>query len=82
MYKKKMSSNETSAFSSSRKVPIFDGKDKSKFQEWADDMYATLQYYDLEEYDSVKGKIYCLLFICRKSILSIYLFYFSSPLPW
>ena len=29
--------------------------------------------YDSEEYDSVKGKIYCLLFICRKSILYIYL---------
>ena len=45
-----MSSNETNAFSNSLKVPIFDGKDKSKFQEWADDMYATLQFYDLEVY--------------------------------
>ena len=51
-----MTSNETSAFSSSLKVPIFDGKDKSKFQEWADDMYATLQYYDLEEYVELEWK--------------------------
>ena len=51
-----MGSNETSAFSSALKVPIFDGKDKSKFQEWADDMYATLQYYDLEEYVEVEWK--------------------------
>ena len=51
-----MSSNETNTFSNSLKVPIFDGKDKSKFQEWADDMYATLQYYDLEEYVEVEWK--------------------------
>ena len=51
-----MSSTASSTFSSSLKVPIFDGKDKSKFQEWVDDMYATLQYYDLEEYVEVEWK--------------------------
>ena len=51
-----MSSNKTNTFSNSLKVPIFDGKDKSKFQEWVDDVYATLQYYDLEEYVEVEWK--------------------------
>ena len=54
--KQKMSLNETNTFSSSLKVPIFDGKNKSKFQEWVDDMYTILQYYDLEEYVEVEWK--------------------------
>ena len=51
-----MSSNDDKNFSGLMKMQIFDGKDKSKYQEWADDLYATLQYYDLEEYVEAEWK--------------------------
>ena len=44
--------------SSSMKATIFDGSNKAKYQDWADDIFAILQYHDLEEYVEVgwKGK--------------------------
>ena len=36
--------------SSSMKIPIFDGTDRSKYQDWEDDVVAILEYHDLEEY--------------------------------
>ena len=46
-----MTSTEDTAYaSSSMKVPIFDGSDRSKYQEWEDDLIAVLEYLDLEEY--------------------------------
>ena len=32
------------------KIPIFDGSDRTKYQEWEDDILAVLEYHDLEEY--------------------------------
>ena len=44
-------SNEDIAYaSSSMKIPIFNGTDRSKYQEWEDDLLAVLEYHDLEEY--------------------------------
>ena len=31
------------------KIPIFDGTERSKYQDWEDDMIAVLEYHDLEE---------------------------------
>jgi len=42
--------------SSSMKIPIFDGTDRSKYQEWEDDVIAVLEYHDLEEYVSTDWK--------------------------
>ena len=40
-----MSSNEESMYTStSMKVPVFDGTDRSKYQDWEDDMIAVLEY--------------------------------------
>ena len=36
--------------SSSMKIPIFDGTDKSKYQEWEDDLIAVFEYHNIEEY--------------------------------
>ena len=36
--------------SSTMKIPIFDGTDKSKYQVWEDDLMAVLEYHDIEEY--------------------------------
>ena len=36
--------------SSSMKIPIFNGTDKSKYQEWEDDLIAVFEYHDIEEY--------------------------------
>ena len=46
-----MSVKEDSNFaSSSMKIPIFDGSDRSKYQDWEDDLIAILEYHDLKEY--------------------------------
>ena len=46
-----MTSNEEMAYaSSSMKIPIFDGADRTRYQEWEDDLIAVLEYHDLEEY--------------------------------
>ena len=46
-----MTSNDEGAYtSSSMKIPIFNGSDRSKYQEWEDDVIAVLEYHDLEEY--------------------------------
>ena len=52
------SSDETNFASSSMKIPIFDGVDRTRYQEWEDDILAILQYHDLEEYveEGWKGK--------------------------
>lgn len=47
---------ETNFASSSMKIPIFDGSDRSKYQEWEDDMLAILEYHDLEEYVELAWK--------------------------
>ena len=44
-----MSDNRNFA-SSSMKIPIFDGTDRTQYQAWADDLFAVLQYHDLDEY--------------------------------
>ena len=49
-------SEEVSFASSSMKIPIFDGVDRTKYQEWEDDIFAILQYHDLEEYVEVEWK--------------------------
>ena len=36
--------------SSSMKIPVFDGVRRTKYQEWEDDIFAVLQYHNLEEY--------------------------------
>ena len=41
---------ETSFASSSMKIHIFDGMDRSKYQDWNDNLFAILQFSDLEEY--------------------------------
>ena len=46
-----MDNNDENKYaSSSMKIPIFDGMDKSKYQEWEDDLIAVLEYHDIEEY--------------------------------
>ena len=46
-----MTSNEEITYAStSMKIPIFDGTDRSKYQEWEDYLIAVLEYHDLEEY--------------------------------
>ena len=32
------------------KIPVFDGVDRTKYQEQEDDVFAILQYHELEEY--------------------------------
>ena len=44
------SSDDVAYASSSMKIPIFNGTDRSKYQDWEDDIIAVLQYHDLEEY--------------------------------
>ena len=39
--------------SSVMKIPIFNGTDRSKYQEWEDDLIAILEYHDLEEYTEI-----------------------------
>ena len=52
-----MTSKEEMGYASSTmKIPIFDGTDRSKYQEWEDDVIAVLEYHDLEEYDSTDWK--------------------------
>ena len=41
---------ESNFASASMKIPIFNGSDRSKYQDWEDDMLAVLEYHDLEEY--------------------------------
>ena len=43
-------SDDRNFASSSMKIPIFDGTDRTQYQAWADDLFAVLQYHDLEEY--------------------------------
>ena len=38
------------------KATIFDGSNKAKYQDWADDIFAILQYHDLEKYVEVGWK--------------------------
>ena len=45
-----MNTEESNMASSSMKIPIFNGIDRSKYQEWEDDLIAILEYHDLEEY--------------------------------
>ena len=45
-----MSNDENAYASSSMKIPIFNGTDRSRYQEWEDDMMAVLQFHDLEKY--------------------------------
>ena len=49
---------ESNLVSSSMKIPVFDGMDRSKYQDWEDDIVAVLEYHDLEEYieEEWKGK--------------------------
>ena len=49
---------KTSYDNSRMKANIFNGSNKAKYQDWADDIFAILQYHDLEEYVEVgwKGK--------------------------
>ena len=42
--------DESKYASSTMKIPIFDGSDKSKYQNWEDDLLAVLEYHDIEEY--------------------------------
>ena len=52
-----MTSNEEVAYaSSSMKIPIFDNTDRSKYQDWEDDVIAVLEYHDLEECVSTDWK--------------------------
>ena len=39
--------------SSVMKIPIFNGTDRSKYQEWEDDLIAILEYHDFEEYTEI-----------------------------
>ena len=41
---------ESNLVSSSMKIPVFDGMDRTKYQDWEDDIFAVLEYHDLEEY--------------------------------
>ena len=41
---------ESNFASASMKIPIFNGSDRSKYQDWEDDMLAVLEYHDVEEY--------------------------------
>ena len=45
-----MSIEDRKYASSSMKLPIFDGIDRTKYQDWADNLFTVLQYHDLEEY--------------------------------
>ena len=38
------------------KIPIFDGTERSKYQDWEDDMIAVLEYHNLEEYVGIDWK--------------------------
>ena len=43
-------SDDRNFASSSMKIPIFDGTDRTQYQAWADDLFAVLKYHELEEY--------------------------------
>ena len=46
-----MDTNDENKYAlSAMRIPIFDGTDKSKYQEWEDDLIAVLEYHDIEEY--------------------------------
>ena len=51
-----MNTEESNMASSSMKIPIFNGIDRSKYQEWEDDLIAILEYHDLEEYTEEEFK--------------------------
>ena len=42
--------------STSMKIPIFDGTESSKYQDWEDDMIAVFEYHDLKEYVGLDWK--------------------------
>ena len=50
MTKKIDNNDEIEYVSSTMKIPIFDGADKSKYQVWEDYLMAVLEYHDIEEY--------------------------------
>ena len=43
-------SDDRNFASSSMKIPIFDGTDRTQYQAWADDFFDVSQYHDLDEY--------------------------------
>ena len=51
-----MNTEESNMASSVMKIPIFNGTDRSKYQEWEDDLIAILEYHDLEEYTEIEWK--------------------------